>query len=232
MERYKQTLKAMYLLLSRTGVDGWAEWISKDIELADENMVEHHLRAYGGMGSFNDVVICTINGHKVTEEHEPWVNNFFQNLQALCYILTSESDDEVYATIIEKAFRKEAVEIQGWRCLKCGYGRITRADIDNFIAPKLLKSMMLRAINNNLLLECGEDVLNLNIPNRKDEYLRIKKLVISSGITIDENCFGWMRPCPNCNDNNTAIYRWKVNKGLFGKSRLTSSETNLSMMKK
>jgi hypothetical protein len=232
MERYKQALKAMFILLSRTGVDGWAKWIMEDIQLAEESKVDHHLRAYGGMGSFNDVIICTINGHKVTEEQEPWVNQLFQNLQGLCCILATESDNAVIAKIIEKAFRKELVEIQGWRCLDCGFGKVTKTNIENFIAPKVLKSMMIRAINNNSLLECVEDVLNLNIPNREKEYLKAKELVVRSGITVEEINAEWMRPCPNCHNNNTAVYRWKVSKGLIGKSRLIPAESNLRMNKK
>ena len=41
-----------------------------------------------------------------------------------------------------------------------------------------------------------------------------------------------MRPCPNCHNNNTAVYRWKVIKGFIGKSRLIVAESNLSMNKK
>jgi hypothetical protein len=32
--------------------------------------------------------------------------------------------------------------------------------------------------------------------------------VIASSISLSARA-GWMRPCPNCSSDNTAVYRWK-----------------------
>jgi hypothetical protein len=49
-------------LLSAHGATQWADWLSKDARLiraSDFYGIEHLLSAFGGMGSFNDVVLCS-----------------------------------------------------------------------------------------------------------------------------------------------------------------------------
>src|SRR4051812_41032599 len=48
----------------------WADWLEKDadrIKNGDREGVDHLLSAFGGMGSFNDLIISPANGHKVKD---------------------------------------------------------------------------------------------------------------------------------------------------------------------
>jgi hypothetical protein len=55
-------LDEVVALLRAAGLASWAEWFERDadrIRSRDSSGVEHLLTAYGGMGSFNDVVLMS-----------------------------------------------------------------------------------------------------------------------------------------------------------------------------
>lgn len=61
-------------LLRRVGEQRWCEWLEESfrrIENSDLSGVDHLRGAFGGMGSFNDVLISPVNGHSVSDE-ESW----------------------------------------------------------------------------------------------------------------------------------------------------------------
>lgn len=60
MDYYLQSLKTMQYILNANRPDScfenWAKWIGTDIADWECNRyTEHHIKAYGGMGSFNDL---------------------------------------------------------------------------------------------------------------------------------------------------------------------------------
>lgn len=61
MDYYLQALQTMHYILNSQNnpnawFDNWVEWISKDItDWEFRQNTYHHIRAYGGMGSFNDL---------------------------------------------------------------------------------------------------------------------------------------------------------------------------------
>jgi hypothetical protein len=54
---------------------GWAERCRHELHVYDAAAFDHILGAYGGMGSFNDLVILGRNGHFVAPEREAAVND-------------------------------------------------------------------------------------------------------------------------------------------------------------
>ncbi len=77
LEYLSQLLDKASELLSANGETRWADWLSKDAQLirgSDFFGVEHLLSAFGGMGSFNDVVLCSVGesspGRMLTVENE------------------------------------------------------------------------------------------------------------------------------------------------------------------
>jgi hypothetical protein len=55
------------------------------VEAGDENGIDHLLRAYGGMGSLNDVVIRPVNGHQVTADDIGPANDRLAKLSSRTY---------------------------------------------------------------------------------------------------------------------------------------------------
>jgi hypothetical protein len=97
------------------------------------------------MGSLNDVWICKANGHNVIVSQEPWVNNAFDLLKSICYSLVNSQVVDLSYTI--------HTEVQGWRCLKCGYSELTESEIDYYISKYLVKDKILNSIKQDHLLE-------------------------------------------------------------------------------
>lgn len=61
MDYYLQALQTMHYILNSQNdpnawFENWVKWISKDItDWEFRQNTDHHIRAYGGMGSFNDL---------------------------------------------------------------------------------------------------------------------------------------------------------------------------------
>jgi len=63
-------LKEVIQLLDGVGERYWSEWMAvalTQIEDADFSGIEHLRAAYGGMGSFNDILMHRLNGFTGTE---------------------------------------------------------------------------------------------------------------------------------------------------------------------
>lgn len=210
MDFYKSTLNAMYKLLNDAGVKFWAEWILKDVEDWEESkLVEHHLSAYGGMGSLNDVVICVQNNHKVKKEQEAWINTLLSSLKAISFYLAKSPKDKININDIKKSLKYNYVKIQGTRCLNCGYSELSLSDIDNFIAPKIIDDEIVDALMEDRLISFVDNVINLNLPQIIIEREKIEKIICESNISFTK-LNRWMRPCPECGSDDTAVYRWNM----------------------
>ena len=69
-----ETLEAIIEVLRADGDSHWTAWMERsrlDLEQRDYRGVEHLLNAYGGMGSFNDLVI----GQRTHGESFAWAEN-------------------------------------------------------------------------------------------------------------------------------------------------------------
>jgi hypothetical protein len=76
-------LDSASLVLRSSGEEYWATWLEKDAALLrarDFEGIEHLLRAFGGMGSINDLVLHPINGHRIAESDVAKIN---ESLRAL-----------------------------------------------------------------------------------------------------------------------------------------------------
>ena len=228
MDSYKTSLEALYYLLDKVGVNGWRNWIAKDLNEWESGSVIHHLSAYGGMGSLNDVVICTENGHSVVKMLEPWVNILFEDLKGLCY--SNAKHNNIGEKELIKSLWSNAKEIQGERCLDCGYSLLSTYSIERYIAPDIIKDLIVNSYKEKSLITLIDRILAYDIPGREHNVQDITKIAQRSNIVVEQGYSSWMRPCPNCNSDNTAVYRWVVEKTLF-KERLIPSRNNLPMRK-
>jgi hypothetical protein len=229
---YISALKAMEYLLDKTGEKHWKEWISRDIsEWEKSEDVEHHLSAYGGMGSLNDIVLCVSNGHKLNENQEPWINPLFNWLKSLCFKLSQNPKEKftvediknkvgLYDSPLSAFVGGENVaqsmrgmfdsehEIVGWHCNECSFVELTHMDIDSYLADTLLPSMMFDSYANGSLIELIDKVMAFDIPSLKDHRKYIADAIKKSGISLTEKRKGPMRFCPQCSSDHTGLYRW------------------------
>lgn len=243
MTNYFQVLTTLEYLLEKAGEIYWRDWLRQDIDLwRSRKDVAHHLSAYGGMGSFNDIVIGVQNGHNVTKAQEPWVNNLFEVLKGLCFRLAHEPEKDESITVINSeryipvfgAFKhglsKEGIEsaarqlsivmsqLHGWRCLKCGYGETSFYDIENYLAMIFLPKYLSAANTEREFKALVDAAFALEFAGVAEARAQLRQMILNSGIQIVER-EGWMRPCPKCGSDDTAVYRWELSNDILNASK-------------
>jgi len=85
-DRLEETIQ----LLDSAKASFWAVWLRNALNLiqaGDYAGIEHLQRAYGGMGSFNDLVLAAINGRQVSDKDREAINRKLDNLRTELYEL-------------------------------------------------------------------------------------------------------------------------------------------------
>ena len=88
-----QRLRETSTLLRRAGESHWAKWMDESlrrIENSDLAGVDHLLNAYGGMGSFNDLILMAANGHTVSDVDQHALNDRLATLRSELWELARE----------------------------------------------------------------------------------------------------------------------------------------------
>ena len=197
---YKAALYILHGLLIDSGMKHWAESIKKDIHLWEtRNSVTHHLRAFGGMGSINDLYVGGNDAIGV------WKNTLFDITTTFSWSLAKKKS----MPLNEIFYGSRPKEISGWRCLHCSHKRITTQDIENYLAATLLPELFFEYAIENRLIEILElkRIITLDSIVKKREH--IKGLVQSNNITLSLNS-NWLTICPKCGVKNVAVYRWNL----------------------
>ena len=86
----RDRLRQTSALLNRADESHWAAWMDKSlhrIENSDLSGIDHLLGAYGGIGSFNDLVLIAANGHSVSDADYRSVNDRLDSLRSEMYEL-------------------------------------------------------------------------------------------------------------------------------------------------
>lgn len=238
MITYPHAIKALEYLLDKVGETHWRNWIRKDIELWQTRQdVSHHLSAYGGMGSFNDLWISARNGHTVMEFQEPWVNVALTLVRDLAFRLAGlrqkESDSECMAIytkwflgfisllririsnriVIDGILRttQKILRLDGWHCLSCGYLETQPDKVEDYLARTVLPKKISQAITDSDLIRIIDIALSGTTTEIQKLRDQINTRIVNSGIAVT-NRQGWVRPCPQCGINDTEVCYW-IRKG-------------------
>jgi len=175
------------------------DWANK-VSAASANSFRSLL---GGMGSFNDVVICRANHHELATDREPLANELVDCMRSVCY---ATRDGAIAADAAIASCGTISLVLTGWRCLVCGHGQISSRGARSFVGAVEVRKALRDGINQR----APSDAL-LALWREPENFLAVRVLVDmarTSGIQYSEG-EGWMRPCPGCGGNNTCVYRWK-----------------------
>jgi hypothetical protein len=85
-------------LLMKHGETHWASWLMRDrpgLLAHDVDAFDGLLRAFGGMGSFNDLLILASNGHAVRPDQEKTINERLWDLRELIWTSTTSLRSEL-----------------------------------------------------------------------------------------------------------------------------------------
>ena len=215
---YKLSLELLRTILLENQYDFWANWITEDIDNWEKNQnTEHHLRAYGGMGSFNDVVI----GNQDSEGL--WQGRIFGMLQSLAYGLASgDALEDILSRI-----NSTSTQISGWRCQDCGVARINAIDIERFVCANILPQLFINHLKNNKLAKVLDTNKLLSSEEVSNKKATIEQLLRQANIEItsDNN---WLWTCPKCGSSKVCSYRWEI---INNETTIIESDDNLEINK-
>jgi predicted RNA-binding Zn-ribbon protein involved in translation (DUF1610 family) len=217
---YKTALNLLIEMLKDSGYDNWVNWLAEDIRLWEtEQTTEHHLRAYGGMGSFNDVVIGN------NDEVGLWKGRVFSTIQTLAY--SSAKGNIQTASLEENFYGNEPTEISGWRCRNCGNAIINERNVDIYLSAFFIPKFLVKYLKEDNI----EAILNiekmLNSVNVIDKRQKVKSSITANGITFSSTN-EWLWTCPNCGSGEVCSYRWLINDAV---STLIEADDNLEIKK-
>ena len=224
MELYPEILKVLRNLLEKSHNAHWVNWIDEDMEQWNKfKSTNHHLSAYGGMGSINDLWVGgnDLNGI--------WEDEIFDKSKALAYSL-AQNKGIGSSELVAFSNQPNGKEIEGWRCLECGYSEISQNGIESYIAKKFVPYILKEKIENQELASITEinDLRNLEkvVMNRNQVISTIK----NSEMVCTTKIGKWKKPCTKCTFKNKAVYRWDFieNSEL---NEITPSENNLKIKK-
>lgn len=216
---YKLSLELLRTILLENQCDFWANWMTEDIENWEKNKsTEHHLRAYGGMGSFYDVVIGNQDSAGL------WQSRVFGMLQSLAYGLASgDALEDVLARITTTS-----TQISGWRCQDCGVARINTIDIEHFVCASILPQLFVNYLKNNRLTELLDTDKLLSSEEVNIKRTAIERLIGLSSIEI-ANDNTWLWTCPKCGSSKVCSYQWEI---LNNETKIVESADNLEIIAK
>ena len=210
MPQYPQALDAMHRLLMDVSqnrraewvANHWKEWIAQDMEKWRESRsVKHHLSAYGGMGSFNDI------DHFVEEARGPLIRALFNDLKSVCYVLAKNHGRDLDETALLSTFQPPLGGLNGWRCRHCGYAQTSVAAIESHLPVWRMPRLVVRAVAAGRIVKVVMEVLAGRVrrldADRKDLLTRCRRAGISI-VPRDEA----IRGCPECGSEDTTPVTW------------------------
>jgi len=220
MTLYLEILNVLKILLERSDNSHWANWISQDILEWNENKsTKHHISAYGGMGSINDLSVGE------NDTNGSWKNAIFEHAKALAYSLAQRKGIGGVELVDTSS---KGVIIQGWRCLECGYGEISKVEIETYISNKMVPNILTEKINNGNV----KSILDIAELKNEKQVVELRRKIISavenSEIELTEWNGKWTLPCPKCESDNKAVYRWIYQKN---SEEVLPSNDNLKLKK-
>ena len=220
-DNYKISLEILYRLLKDSGNEHWANWIKEDLDNWTENKkVDHHLKAFGGMGSINDLYVGKDNTIGA------WRNKLFDIIKTLSCSLAKGKISE--APTDTDFYRFGNNEINGWRCRNCGHSRIDKVGIEQYLSTKFLPLIIVDLIKKDSL----EEIINLenfiNIDEIRTTRELISKQIIDQEIVLTSER-QWLWTCPECKTKNACVYRWNYDKE---SNKLIESKNNLKIKDK
>jgi hypothetical protein len=221
--RAEKALAGLVRLLEHSGEARWLKWARDHLKTTlVSGLSPTVLDAYGGMGSFNDLILDPANGHALEQQEVPWANRLLAVLGERIYQLAVEITDERFSA---DWVHPADPPIEGSRCLFCGHGEISDQDIEWWAARILVPA----SVADSTLEDPGGLVATLlsgQVTGAAESRADVIARATASGVQIAFRD-GDMRPCSACGNADTARYRW-----VFAGGGLHPTEDNVELREK
>ena len=222
---YSEALAGLIELL-RLVDDGWRRVLERHRDKWNRTRdVRSHLGVYGGMGSFNDVLLTAANGHRVSRVQEGWVNACFVALKSACWVAASRisSPDREAG---EGAADTSRFELQGWVCRQCGQRYIDRYWLQDAAARRWARQAIPEAIASRQGAAVARRAYHFDEDPDCLAHLRALEMAADAlGHPSVPDDFNFMEShCARCGQRDWAVFHWDV---LDGPLALLESPSNL-----
>lgn len=211
---FTDAIEPLISLLERTGEKHWLSHVRKH-----RSGGSSFRSIFGGMGSFNDLIVCQANGHAIEKKREALANTWLSCLSSICYALTQQK--ELSAQDAFSACGSLGHQLQGVRCLECGISHLAPSNLASFELHHRTRKRISEGIEKGNLTGVFEEEWTRF---EESEIVAKYKEALDASDIHQSQIFEMMRPCPKCGGNDTAIYRWDWN----GK-KFTPSVDNLKL---
>jgi hypothetical protein len=118
---YEQSLEGIRSVLLMVGERHWLAWMEEDLRLyRDEGSTEHHRGAYGGMGSFNDLVLSAPGGEN--QSSAVWLDAALDQLRHLARssAQAAGSEPDGFLQVGSGSGTGRLLDIRWDHCRSCG----------------------------------------------------------------------------------------------------------------
>lgn len=158
------------------------------------------------MGSINDLWIGTQSIDGI------WADNIWERCKSLAYLL-ARNGGIGGLELLDQKVASHKKEIQGSRCLECGYGQVTVLGIEDYVASHLLLTFLTELSTEQRLT----DILLIRQLQEDPRTIKLRSAIqyaISESEIKLTNKPNWhISTCPECNSSNMAVYRWTFELG-------------------
>jgi len=203
-------LEALKNLFHNTN-NSWEGWIKKDISNFEESGdVVHHLRAYGELGSINQVKI-TCEDNSLPPDSIPWINQLLKEMLRLTYYLAGkiEANEKIKkADIMDRLSHYNCI-IAGEKCLNCRYGKVSIDKINSFLSRQIVTALIIEYMEKNELTNLVELFLSYRIPGLAKAESSIRQALKSQNLHIDFQKKE-MSSCPRCKSKEVNLIDYRV----------------------
>ncbi len=224
MDHYLDALLALEYILDKVGQYHWKANIRRDIRMWIEKQDSTHQENYGGMGSFNDIAIGSIDDN-VTPKTAPWIHRLFLDIQSIAYAL-AENPPKITPAKVEKMIGNLGFQLEGMQCLDCGYASTSIVDISAFVINNITRQDVLEFLKKGALI----DLVKSRFTNEPDEYNNVLEktieLVEKNGFTVIKKKT-WQKQCNWCNSKRMDLTYWILNET---KDKFLATSLDASML--
>lgn len=204
--RAADTLSALVYLFERAGQTGWLDFVKTHRDQALESGINPDiLHAYGGMGSFSDVMLTPREQDPLDDLQGPWANRLLDTLRSRISSLANETEGAETGAIFDSGGEPP---VSGWRCLSCGHGEITDLDIEAWVAAVLVPQHV-RDATLEQWRDLVDEVLDRRVPGAEDDRADLEGRAAAAGLAVTSRRSN-MCPCPVCDSADTVVYRWTL----------------------